>query len=107
MTPHQRLLRIQPQLRQSPQNHIECDLALQSGQGCAETKVRGPTECQMLVVLSCDIQPIGFRKSFRIAVASPHYRDYSLTLSNELSSQIDIRGSQSRGVLTGTLVTQQ
>src|ERR1700751_3877972 len=61
----------------------------------------------MLVVLSCDIQPIGFRKSFRIAVASPHYRDYSLTPSNELSSQIDIRGSQSRGVLTGTLVTQQ
>jgi len=83
-------LRIQPQLRQPPQNRIEGDLAFQASQSRAEAKMRGPPECKVLIVLARDIQEIGLWKSFGVAVASPHYRDYGLTLLDALSSEFDI-----------------
>ena len=107
MTPHQGTLRIQLQLRQPPQNRIEGDLAFEASQSRAETKMGSPPECQMAIVLACDIQAIGFGKSFWIAIASSHDCDYSLTLSDTLSSEFDIGGTQSGRVLTGTLVTKQ
>src|ERR1035438_9734839 len=61
----------------------------------------------MLIAFPRDVQNIWFWKSFRIAVTRRHHRDYSLALSDALSSEFDIGGSQSRGVLTGALVTEK
>src|ERR1700722_14272842 len=61
----------------------------------------------MLIAFPRDVQNIWFWKSFRIAVARRHHRDYSLALSDALPSESDIGGGPSRRVLTGALVTEQ
>ena len=107
MPPHQRALRIQPQLRQPPQNRLKGDLAFQPSQRRPKTKMRGPPESQMLIVLARDVQHIGFWESFRIAIARAHDRDYSLALSNLLASEFDIGRSQPGSVLAGTFIPEQ
>ena len=61
----------------------------------------------MAVILARDVETVGIRKAFRVAVGRAHDRNHRLALADLLSSQLHILWRQPRRVLAGALVAQQ
>src|SRR5438874_7651286 len=60
------------------------DLALNSRKRSTEAEVRGPSERQMMVVLSTDVKTIRIREALRITVSCSHDGNGGLRLPNLL-----------------------
>src|SRR2546423_3010345 len=82
VSPNDRLVRRECQIRRAASDRFEYQLAFNARERCAETKVTRPTESQVTIVGPCNIEAIRIGKAFGIAIAGSHYRDHSLTLAD-------------------------
>ena len=82
VSPNDRLVRRERQIRRAACDRFEYQLAFNARERCAETKMTRPTESQVTIVGPRNIEAIRIGKAFGIAIAGSHYRNHSLTLAN-------------------------
>src|SRR2546430_12002939 len=82
VTPGDRLVWRECQLRRAARNRFERQLAFNAGKRRAETKVTGPTKSQMPIVRARNVETIRIGKAFGIAIAGGHHRNHSLAFAN-------------------------
>ena len=62
------------------QQFFKRDLRFDARERRAETKMRPPSKGEMFVVRARDVQLIGIRETFRIAIARAEHREHRLLL---------------------------
>ena len=107
VSPAWRFTRGEPYIWKAVQQRLEGQLTFDPGKRSAKAIMAPPRECHMTIVVSGEVETVGIGEALRITVGRAHHRDDGLTLANELATQLDILGGQTRSVLAGALVAQE
>src|ERR1700722_10891821 len=94
------------EIRQAAQDRLESNLALDARERRAETKVGGPSECQVLVVGAVEDELVRIGKTLGIAVGRRHDRHHRLSLADLFVSHLHVLAGNSSGVLARAFIPE-
>src|SRR5712692_5810797 len=98
---------IQLEMWEAFEERLERDLALESGQTCAQTEMRTQAKGDMAVVAAAKIERVGVRKLLGIPIGRPEQQQHMVVLPNVLSVQLEVDGRAPEGRLHRAVVPQE